>query len=594
MDPVSLTSLGIGVASVSFQLFAGCIKGFVQLSIAQSFGTDSSTLTCMLNLQELQLTEWARRAGLLAEEPTLDRRLNAKIIEAVLNELRDLLLDTDKLKSQYKLSLVMDPPTIQSDAPSVSSPVLQSILSHAIPKSLRGEIMQRAKLIQSTNSFPRRWRWAVVDKNKFEELLRKISFLVRELWNLFDPIIQEEMSERLHTVLSQLISMSEKIKELSSLCNTLKSSSPMDNPLKSQDEALSLASAAEIKAIGLDKGSTTSISESSSVRSTMCVMVDFDIADLEDFAPMKHNPWMGIAKHNDTIVFVERKSMSVQSRNKLVERARNLAILLSTPKHSDFRCLRCKGIAHEIDSATINFVYDLPVPEESLSGSVSRSFQPPQSLRSLFRLTPSVTIRLRLAIQLAQSIKYFHTAGWLHKNLKSENILFFSSEMITDRLAPLPDPILAGFAFSRLNSPSEISEQPGSDPQSDIYRHPEAMGEPSSSFNAVKDIYALGTILLEIGEWRPLKTLVARVVDISKPNVAISDLIKVRPFLLDDSPTGGLGMLRYRMGDVYAKVTKMMLSGRIPESWKPPEHLDAVCQPQLLDVAVRELKKCAI
>lgn len=244
----------------------------------------------MLNLQEVQLTEWARRAGLLAEEPTLDRRLNAKIIEAVLNELRNLLLDTDKLKSQYKLSLDMDPPTIQSDAPNVSSPVVQSILSHAIPRSLRGEIMQRAKLIQSTNSFPRRWRWAVVDKNKFEELLRKISFLVRELWNLFDPIIQKKMSERLHTVLSQIIAMSEKIEELSSLCNTLKSSSPTSNPSKSQDETLSLASAAEIKAIGLDKGSITSISESSNVRSSICAMADFDIADVEDLAPMKNNP----------------------------------------------------------------------------------------------------------------------------------------------------------------------------------------------------------------------------------------------------------------------------------------------------------------
>lgn len=303
---------------------------------------------------------------------------------------------------------------------------------------------------------------------------------------------------------------------------------------------------------------------------------------------------MGIAKHNNAIVFVERKSMPVQSRNKLVERARNLAILLSTPKHSDFRCLRCRGIAHEIDSATITFVYDLPISEEPLSVSVSRSFRLPQSLRSLFGLTPSVTVRLRLALQLAQSVKYFHTAGWLHKNLKSENVLFFSNEMITDRLAPLPDPILAGFAFSRLNSPSEISEQPGSDPQSDMYRHPEAMGEPSSSFSAVKDIYALGTILLEIGEWRPLKTLVARVVDISKQNVAVSELVKVRPFLLDDSSTGGLGMLRYRMGDVYAAVTKMMLSGEIPESWETPEHLDVVFQPQFSDVAVRELRKCAI
>lgn len=64
------------------------------------------------------------------------------------------------------------------------------------------------------------------------------------------------------------------------------------------------------------------------------------------------------------------------------------------------------------------------------------------------------------------------------------------------------------------------------------------MGEPSESFSAAKDVYALGTVLLESGEWRSLKSLVAQVIDVSKPDVPMTSLAKVKPFLLDASSKG--------------------------------------------------------
>ncbi len=91
------------------------------------------------------------------------------------------------------------------------------------------------------------------------------------------------------------------------------------------------------------------------------------------------------------------------------------------------------------------------------------------------------------------------------------------------------------------------------------------MGEPSTSFSAAKDIYALGTILLESGEWRSPKSLVEKVVDVAKPDVALTQLAKIKPFLLDDGPKGGLATLKFRMGDIYTSVTKMMISGNVPK-----------------------------
>lgn len=72
-DPFSTAAGAVGVVSLSLQLLGGCIKGFVLLSTAHNLGDDASTIACMLELQEIQLTEWARRAGLLAGDGVLDR-----------------------------------------------------------------------------------------------------------------------------------------------------------------------------------------------------------------------------------------------------------------------------------------------------------------------------------------------------------------------------------------------------------------------------------------------------------------------------------------------------------------------------------------
>lgn len=107
------------------------------------------------------------------------------------------------------------------------------------------------------------------------------------------------------------------------------------------------------------------------------------------------------------------------------------------------------------------------------------------------------------------------------------------------------------------------------------------------------DIYSLGTVLLEIGEWRSLKSLIEKVVDVRK-SVSTIDLAKVKPFLLDENPQGGLSMLKYRMGDVYAAVTKMMLSGVIPGSLVSEKDEYLAFRPDILDIAVREIGRCVV
>ena len=585
MDPLSLAGLGLGVISVSFQLFAGCIKGFMLLSTAQNLGKDSTTLICMLNLQEVQLTEWARRAGLLSGSNELDRRLNPAVVEAVLRELENLMLDTDKLKKRFKLGL-------QAADDDASPQPGAGVLTAAISDNTRRDILLRARLIQNSNAFSQRLRWATIDKSKFEDYVSQIRVFVQELWRLLDPLRQDEMASGLQMVLSHVISMSRKVEDLHALKDALEHSSMISGSTNFGSESASLASVATIKAIGMGMGAATSQTypETSFLNTHQDrpgkAAVNLVSGDIRDFTAVKGNAEMGMASYEGEVVFVEWKDLPVYSRSKIMRRVQDLAILLGAPKHPNFRSLRCKRIASDAHTSRIACIFEWPI---------SSALQPPRPLRTVFGGSPSVTERLRLALSITESVRNFHMAGWLHKNLRSENILLFPSKEANTSAGPsLKFPMLAGFTFSRLNSPSEVSEQPSADPQRDIYRHPEAMGEPSESFSAAKDVYALGTILLEIGEWRSLRNLVDRIVDVGKGDVSLLQLAKIQPFLLDESTKGGLATLQFRMGNTYAAVTKMMLSGKIPQSPAMTKEEGQMFVPNILDVAVRELSRCVI
>lgn len=589
MDPISASGIAIGTVSLAFQVFAGCIKGFVLLSTAHNLGKDSSTMICMLNLQELRLTEWAKCAGLLSEEGKLNRRLNETAVNATLTELQNLLLDTEKLKSRYKLDLTSELPEGRRQENYNLPAVTHGILSQAVPDQVRGDIMYRARLTQSRNSFPQRLWWASVDKPRLEELVAKIKSFIQELWYLLDSIRQDDMSQTLQVILSQIIGMSGKVDELTTLRKALLQFGDPGLPTLNSPSK-SLASAADIKTASVNLGAafhwarstnTASMDSYSHLPSWIRVST-CDTKLIKQYMPIKSNSDMGIATYQDRSVFIEWKTLPHQFESKIIERTAGLADVLSTPKQPDFCSLQCTGLARDNDGGQIAFIFDVP----SLVTA-----QLPRSLRSLFGLNPSVTERVQLALQITQSVKYFHTAGWLHKNLRSENILFWQDDA---SISTLSRPVLVGFGFSRQDSPSQISEQPSSNPNRDIYRHPEAMGEPSVSFSAAKDIYALGTILLEIGEWRSLKTLVKNVVDLNKNDISLDQLAKVRPFLLDEGPKGGLWMLKYRMGDIYARVTKMMLSGEVPETSEVWKGDGVTFRPSLLDIATSELRRCVI
>lgn len=176
----------------------------------------------------------------------------------------------------------------------------------------------------------------------------------------------------------------------------------------------------------------------------------------------------------------------------LVRNVRGLATKLASVDPSIFNILKCRGFIKSDGGANgpeaLNLVFDTP-------GSSSRS---PRSLRRHLteRTSHNLTDRFAFARQVANAIGFVHTLGFVHKNVRPENLIEFGS---TD--ARLGSLYLIGFEQVR-TADGRTYRQGDSMWSKDLYRHPTRQGAaPSEDYCMQHDIYGLGVCLLEIGLW---------------------------------------------------------------------------------------------
>jgi hypothetical protein len=182
----------------------------------------------------------------------------------------------------------------------------------------------------------------------------------------------------------------------------------------------------------------------------------------------------------------------------------HLGRLLSYPAARDggFRTLQCIGLVrHDIPQGNklipqYAFVYDFP----SHAGNVNHNFLTlAEAIASKTEMRPTLGGRFRLARALAETLFQFHSVNWLHKSVRSDNILLFRGSKTLN----FSDPYLVGFEFSRGEGDQSTVDNDDS-LNNNLYRHPRRQGLPDERFSILHDIYALGVVLLEIGIWRPL------------------------------------------------------------------------------------------
>ena len=182
----------------------------------------------------------------------------------------------------------------------------------------------------------------------------------------------------------------------------------------------------------------------------------------------------------------------------------HLAKLLSYPGVSSqgFRTLQCIGIVrYDITRGNkqihqYGFVNEFP----SHGGNVVHDFESlSTAIASKTEIRPTLGERFRLARALAETLFNFHSVDWLHKSIRSDNILLFRGMKSFN----FSEPYLFGFEFSRAEGDQSTTDNDDS-LINNLYRHPRRQGLPDARFSILHDIYALGVVLLEVGIWRPL------------------------------------------------------------------------------------------
>lgn len=231
-----------------------------------------------------------------------------------------------------------------------------------------------------------------------------------------------------------------------------------------------------------------------------------------------------------TRVFVEVKEFALRRRalepsERVKQRVNRLADILAQaagPK-AGFRTLPCIAVVRVSAPVTgYAFAFDLPEAKfgkgadgpHTLLGALEQRRVGGGAYGGPRR--PTLDERFAMARALAQTLFELHSVDWVHKSIRSENVL------LPWRSAPKKDsgavecdykgPILVGFEFSREEGDISTNEQ-DTLLHRNVYRHPDRQGPPDVRFAARHDIYALGVVLLEIGLWQPAIKLDARFIE---------------------------------------------------------------------------------
>ncbi|KAH7268221.1 hypothetical protein B0J15DRAFT_545100 [Fusarium solani] len=185
-----------------------------------------------------------------------------------------------------------------------------------------------------------------------------------------------------------------------------------------------------------------------------------------------------------------------------LQQSAQLANLLASPKSEDFCAPHCSGYVLEKDNQerTSRLGWDFQMPDSTDDASA------PLSLHWLFTRVPQPPLsdKVTIASKLATSLMYLHSVKWLHKAIRSDNIVFYWDGTRTN----LEQPILAGFEYAHHDA-HDISERSDPNPVWDIYRWPSIQDEAPTTVHSQKifNIYSLGIVLMEILFWKPLDTL---------------------------------------------------------------------------------------
>ena len=382
-------------------------------------------------------------------------------------------------------------------------------------------------------------RWLATDKNTIVQLLSAIESLNDSLINLLQYRLGSRVIRRMNMAI-----LDNADHQALNLMQTL----PGESHLKS------LASMKKWQILEQkheDDDANSNISQSTSVTEHPRSRVHaFSIQDFKRNT-LRVGESRSLSMLDEQPVVVEWKYFNKDCPLWLEQSVRlsNLVSILNRNNLFDkLMALPCKGLVSDNENSRIGIVFSSRCTENITLITLR------DMIRSTARTPPPLGERFDLAKRLSLGLSSLHSVGWLHKSIRSDNLISFQQtsakyspdpvdmsvlrtestiDIISNDIDPslvLPGPLtsapaslpafyLLGWDLSRPDHPSELSETlsvstSGYQAKQDIvqlYSHPGASLQADSTrrtrYRPQFDIYSIGLVFLEIGLWKTIDTV---------------------------------------------------------------------------------------
>lgn len=402
-------------------------------------------------------------------------------------------------------------------------------------------------------------KWSLSRKDKFEQLLQRLKILNDFLYQLLGKQQAQMLQEKQRETNMALVQTQNSIKELLVLSKAAQITSKLSNTAaweqQQQNLGLELGNLAAFKALYI------SLVESGDGNDEkMKVKIENLVFKPDNSNSSNERASLQVPGTDAKKVIINWRVLpesSPEPNETCVFPIQELLILLMAPKPTEFCIPPCLGYCEVSPPglpSKLGFIFSNP--------PLGSQDQPPTTLiHAITTLSkPSLTERVALAYNLAHSLLYLHSVNWLHKGLRSENILLYSSTA-NDGKPTTTLPYLIGFESSRRSRFNENTSEVPRLGHQEVYRHPDIQVNglgPKCYYRKTFDIYSLGIILLEIAHWKPIAMIMGIEDQIDKFPKATSG---VRDRILTQDK-GILVEVRREVGDRYASAVESCVLAR--------------------------------
>lgn len=418
-------------------------------------------------------------------------------------------------------------------------------------------------------------QWALVKKDSFKLLIDKlIAFNDR-----METLLDRSSVEQVHALQVQsnmmLLHVTNEVSELRVLFEALNiRRKPWDNagpdiegPTTQGRLETTIASLAQFKAEAVTFQKAVMQQTPTLINFVDLELMDFDSVESRSFGRYQnHHIWLEWREQAE-----ERPPIRIQ---RIIEqRVMQLTALL---------CCKNKPILFR-SPCRLGYVRDDSegVPQYALVYHAGQSSESKRTeirdLRAMFTKmsTPSLGTRMALASALADSLFYLHAVSWLHKGIRSNNVVFIMKSesagrndeeegVIRGPANSLSSPLLSGFDYSRPDLIEENTFHNVRSPAHDLYCHADLLQMKANRSRKAHDIYSLGIVLIEIAVWQPIESVL-------NVQVRRSRLLEIGHKLakLNERGSALRAELAARVGDGYVRAVNTCVSGESGSLTRP-------------------------